>query len=409
MLQQTLTSEGKLNVNLTDKTIEIIKATAPLVKEKAIELNKTIYPLMFSRYPGIKVFFNQTHQREGTQPRAFAASIIDYANAIDNLDSIKSLINNIAEKHASFDIKPVQYKIVSTCLLEVIGNLLGDAGTPEVKSAWKEAVDYLANILIEVERKKYDKTLAKEGGWKGYKKFTITNKENESSLITSFYLEPADGKTVPIFNSGQYISIMLDLPEGSIVFRNYSLSNSTNGKYYRISVKREENGLVSNYLHDTLCQGDKIRVTPPYGSLCLKETDKPTVLISGGVGITPMMSILQNAADQQLTRQIYFIHGTPDRNTHAFKEDVITLTSDHDNFNHQFFYSRDSVKSADTKEGRMTMNSIKEVIGHRKDAEFYLCGPAQMMKDLYRELINWGVTPDNIVYEYFGPKRDITG
>lgn len=396
-------------MNLTDKTIEIIKATAPLVKEKVIELNKTVYPMIFSRYPALKVIFNQSHMREGTQPRALSASIIDYVNAIENLDAIKPLVNNIAEKHASFDIKPVQYKIVTACVLEAIGNLLGDAGTPEVERAWKEAVDCLANILVEAERKKYDETLAKEGGWKGYKKFTITNKKNESKLITSFYLEPVDGNTVPIFNSGQYISIMLDLPEGGTVVRNYSLSNSPNDKYYRISVKREENGLVSNYLHDTLCQGDKIRVNPPYGSLCLKEKDKPAVLISGGVGITPMMSILQDAADRQLTRQIYFIHGTPDRNTHAFKEDVIALTSDHDNFNHHFFYSRDSVKSADTKEGRMTINSIKEIVGHKQDAEYYLCGPAQMMKDLYRELISCGVTPDNIVYEYFGPKRDITG
>ena len=396
-------------MNLTDKTIEIIKATAPLVEEKVIELNKTVYPMIFSRYPALKVIFNQTHMHEGTQPRALSASIIDYVNAIDNLDAIKPLVNNIAEKHASFDIKPVQYKIVTTCVLEVIGDLLGDAVTPEVERAWKDAVDYLANLLIEAERKKYDETLAKEGGWKGYKEFTITNKENESNLITSFYLKPADGKTVPIFNSGQYISIMLDLPEGGTVVRNYSLSNHPNGKYYRISVKREEKGLVSNYLHDTLCQGDKIRVNPPYGSLCLKATDKPAVLISGGVGITPMMSILQDAADQQLTKQIYFIHGTPDRNTHAFKDDVLALTSDNDNFNHQFFYSKDSAKSADTKEGRMTMNSIKEIVGHKKDVEFYLCGPAQMMKYLYRELINWGVTPNNIVYEYFGPKRDITG
>jgi nitric oxide dioxygenase len=141
----------------------------------------------------------------------------------------------------------------------------------------------------------------------------------------------------------------------------------------------------------------------------LKETDKPAVLISGGIGITPMLSILQDAAEQQLTRQIYFIHGTRNRNTHAFKDNIVSLTADHDNFNHQFFYSRNSVKSADTRAGRITMNSIKEIVGHEKDAEFYLCGPTQMMKDLYRGLINWGVTPNNIVYEYFGPKKDITG
>jgi ferredoxin-NADP reductase len=121
------------------------------------------------------------------------------------------------------------------------------------------------------------------------------------------------------------------------------------------------------------------------------------------------MSILQNAADQKLTRQVYFIHGTRNKNTQAFKDDVATLTADRDNFNHQFFYSRNSVKSTDSVPGRITMNSVKEIVNHQKDAEFYLCGPTQMMIDLYRELTNWGVTPDNIIYEYFGPKRDIIG
>jgi nitric oxide dioxygenase len=396
-------------MNLTDETKKIIKATVPIIEENEAELTKRIYPLLFTRNPTMKIFFNRDHLRKGTQPRAFIASIIEYANNIDNLDAIKPLINDIAEKHAALNIKPVQYIIVNICLLEVFGKVLGTKGTHVVKRAWKEALDNLANIVIEAETRKYEETLAKEGGWKGFKKFTITNKENESALITSFYLEPTDGKTIVTGKAGQYINMTLDIPERGTVFRNYSLSSSPNSNYYRISVKREENGLVSNYLHDMLSQGDKIKLSPPYGSLCLKETDKPAVLISGGVGITPMMSILQKAADQKLGRQIYFIHGTRNKNTHAFKDKVATITADHDNLNHHFFYSRNSVKSADTEPGRITMNSVKEIAHHQKDTEFYLCGPAQMMKDLYRELINWGVNQNNIVYEYFGPKRDIIG
>lgn len=396
-------------MNLTVETKEIIKATVPVIEQNEAELTKRIYPLLFTRDPAMKIFFNRDHLRKGTQPRALIASIIEYANNIDNLDEIKPLINDIAEKHAALNIKPVQYSIVNICLLEAFGKVLGTKGTHVVKRAWKEAIENFANIIIEAETRKYEETLAKEGGWKGFKKFTITNKENESIMITSFYLEPTDGKTIVIGKAGQYINMMLDVPERGTVFRNYSLSNSPNNNYYRISVKREEKGLVSNYLHDMLSQGDKIKLSPPYGSLCLKETDKPAVLISGGVGITPMMSILQDAVKQQLTRQIYFIHGTRNSNAHAFKDDVVTLTADHDNVNHHFFYSRNSVKSADTEPGRITMNSVKEIASHQKNAEFYLCGPAQMMKDLYCELINWGVTPNNIVYEYFGPKMDITG
>jgi nitric oxide dioxygenase len=396
-------------MNLTNKTIKIIKATVPIIEQNKVELTKKFYPLLFTRNPTIKIFFNREHVRNGTLPRAVTASIIEYANNIDNLDAIKPLINDIAEKHASLNIKPVQYSVVIKCMLEAIGNVLGTKGTHAVKRAWEEALENLANIIIETETRKYEETLAKEGGWKGYKNFTITNKENESNLITSFYLEPTDGKTIVTGKAGQYISMMLDLPERGTVFRNYSLSSSPNSNYYRISVKREENGLVSNYLHDTLCQGDKIKLNPPYGSLCIKKTDKPAVLISGGVGITPMMSILQNAADQKLTRQVYFIHGTRNKNTHAFKDDVATLTAKRDNFMHHFFYSRNSVKPSNTEPGRITMNSIKEIVNHQKDAEFYLCGPAQMMIDLYRGLNHWGVTPDNIIYEYFGPKGDITG
>ena len=396
-------------MSLTNETKEIIKATVSIIEKNEAELTKRIYPLLFTRDPAMKIFFNREHLRKGTQPRAFIASIIEYANNIDNLDAIKPLINDIAEKHAALNIKPVQYSIVNICLLEVFGKALGTRGTHVVKKAWKEAIEDLANIIIKAETRKYEETLAKEGGWKGFKKFTITNKENESAMITSFYLEPTDGKTIVIGKAGQYINMMLDVPERGTVFRNYSLSSSPNSNYYRISVKREENGLVSNYLHDILSQGDKIKLSPPYGSLYLKETDKPVVLISGGVGITPMISILQDAVKQQLTRQIYFIHGARNKNTHAFKDDVVTLTADHDNVNHHFFYSRNSVKSADTEPGRITMNSVKDIASHQKDAEFYLCGPAQMMKDLYRELINWGVNQNNIVYEYFGPKRDIIG
>lgn len=396
-------------MDLTDETKEIIKATVPIIEKNEAELTKMIYPLLFTRNPSIKIFFNRDHLRKGTQPRAFIGSIIEYAKNIDNLDAIKPLINDIAEKHAALNIKPVQYTIVNICLLEVFGKALGTKGTHVVKKAWKETIESLANIIIEAETRKYEETLAKEGGWKGFKKFTITNKENESALITSFYLEPTDGKTIVIGKAGQYINMMLDVPERGTVFRNYSISSNPNSNYYRISVKREENGLVSNYLHDILSQGDKIKLSPPYGSLFLKETEKSAVLISGGVGITPMMSILQDVVKQQLTRQIYFIHGTRNRNAHAFKDDVETLTADYDNINHHFFYSRNSVESADTQPGRITMNSIKEIASYQKGAEFYLCGPAQMMKDIYRGLSNWGVTSDNIVYEYFGPKMDIIG
>ena len=175
-------------MDLTNKTKEVIKATVPIIEENAVELTKKLYPLLFTRNPSIKIFFNRAHVRNGTQPRAFTASIIEYANNIDNLEAIKPLINDIAEKHASLNIKPVQYTVVNTCILEAIISVLGTKGTHMVKRAWEEAIEYFANIIIETETRKYEETLAKEGGWKGYKNLTITNKENESILIPHFTL-----------------------------------------------------------------------------------------------------------------------------------------------------------------------------------------------------------------------------
>ena len=380
---------------LSNKTIEIVKATAPLVGAHAVEITATFYPILFRDYPEVKSMFNQSHQRDGGQPKALAAAVVAYAMNIDNLGALGGAVESMAERHSSLNIRPEHYPMVGSSLIKAIGQVLGQAATPEVVAAWTEAYVFLADLLIGVERGKYDKTLEKPGGWEGYKEFIVAKKEKESDTITSFYLQPKDGTDIVAYDGGQYISIRVDIPGEEKTVRNYSLSD-WDADYLRISVKKD--GLVSKYLHDTIEDGDTVEINPPYGKFKLNDSGKPAVLISGGVGITPMLSMLKQLVKTKTERKISFLHATRRTSEHAFKREVEDVGEGND-IPYEFFYS-------DAGQ-RITIDNLKLAAKGDINTEFYIVGPGPMMKSLYGALIAWGVSTENIFYEYFGPAGDI--
>lgn len=384
-------------MQLSEKTIEIVKATAPLVGENAVKITSTFYPILFEDYPETKVMFNQSHQRDGGQPKALAAAVVAYALNIDNLGALGGAVEEMAERHASLNIRPEHYPMVGASLIKAIGQVLGDAVTPEIAEAWTEAYGFLAHVLITTERKKYDATLAKPGGWEGYKHFSIVKKVAESDSITSFYLKPADGSAIIPYEAGQYISIKLEMPSEPVTVRNYSLSD-WDADYLRISVKKD--GLVSTYLHEKLEEGDTLEINPPYGVLKLNDSEKPAVLISGGVGITPMLSMLKQLAKTDSARKVSFLHGTQSTSEHAFRAEV-KETCEAKVYRYEYYYKDLSQL--------IKISDLQKACDNNKDSEFYICGPGPMMKALYTALIEWGVAPENIFYEYFGPKGEING
>src|SRR5690606_19850118 len=205
-----------------------------------------------------------------------------------------------------------QYRIVGHHLLASIKEVLGTAASEEILKAWEEAYGELANILINTEEELYREAESAPGGWRGWKRFVIRRKVPESAEITSFYLYPADGGPAPYFLPGQYISVKLFVPLlGLNQPRQYSLSDAPNGEYLRISVKRESSrmtapgGLVSNLLHDQFQEGDEIEISPPFGDFMLHDDrTTPAVLISGGVGITPMLSMLNTLVARGTPRKV---------------------------------------------------------------------------------------------------------
>ncbi|XSG81809.1 MAG: NO-inducible flavohemoprotein [Methyloligella sp. ZOD6] len=402
---------------LSAETIAIVKSTVPVLEAHGETLTRHFYKRMFSHNPEVKPFFNQAHQRAGLQQQALAGAICAYAANIDNLGALGPAVELIAQKHVSLQIKPEQYPIVGENLLASIKEVLGDGATDEVINAWAEAYGLLADVLIGREAEIYDGIASEPGGWTDFKPFRITRKEEESDVITSFYLEPVDGKALPVFKPGQYITLRVPTPEGSTTMRNYSLSDRPGKRWFRISVKREDpkgpdapEGYVSTLLHREIEVGDEIEVAAPCGEFYLHpdlDADRPLVLLAGGVGITPLFSILADALQTTPDREILLVHGTLNEDLQAFKPVIEQLAEKHPNFRRHYCYT-EPAKDDRTRAAHASTGLVDEAVLNRLlpagNAEYYFCGPRPFMVSVYGQLRTRGVPAENLHFEFFGPR-----
>lgn len=390
---------------LSAQTISIVKATVPVLQQYGEQITSHFYRIMFRDYPAVKAYFNQAHQAAGTQPRALANSVLAYAAHIDRLEALKDALPLIVQKHAALDIRPEHYPIVGSCLLQAIKEVLGDAATDDIINAWAEAYQQLADILIAAEEQVYRDNAARTGGWRGPRAFKVVRKQAESSVITSFYLEPVDGGEVMAFQPGQYLTVLLTV-DGQPLRRSYSLSDVPGKSHYRISVKRETNGVASNYLHDQVNVGDELELLAPCGEFVLSESTRPLVLLTGGVGITPAISMLEAAAPTG--RQIEFIHAALNGSVHAFRAQVERIALQYPNV-HLFFVYNDA-QSGDHPHARGFVT--KELLASRltagADVDLYFLGPKPFMQSVFRSAQQLGIPPQQIRYEFFGPLEDLS-
>jgi nitric oxide dioxygenase len=409
---------------LSPETIAIIKATIPALQEHGETLTRHFYRRMFNANPQVKAFFNPAHQHAGTQQRALAAAICAYATHIENPSALGPAVELIAQKHASLDVKAEHYPIVGEHLLASIREVLGEAATENVINAWAQAYGVLADILIRREGEIYDEH-RKAHGWSGFKPFVVSRKQRESATITSFYLTPADGERLHPFQAGQYVTVRVPGTWHQTTLRNYSLSGGPSGSYYRISVKREPApagrsliapaGHVSNYLHDRVGEGDRIELAPPCGEFVLgpRPADNgPLVLISGGVGVTPMLAMLHAAlarGDAE-ARDVWFIHGAANGDAHAFAGEVDDECGIHPRLRVHVRYSEptltDRQECRHHSEGVMDGDLLRMLLAS-PEGEFYYCGPRQMMSLVHSGLLAWDVKPAQMHYEFFGPAQDL--
>jgi nitric oxide dioxygenase len=387
---------------LSDAHRAIVKATVPILETGGEVLTTRFYEMLLRDYPQVVPLFNQAHQRTGEQPRALANGILMYAKNIDRLEAVGGLVGAIVSKHVALQILPEHYPMVGDSLLRAIREVLGEEiATDAVIEAWGAAYGQLADILIGAEKQVYEETAQAEGGWRGTRDFVVTRKVAESEEITSFYFEPADGKPVLHFQPGQYIGLRVTV-DGEDMRRQYSLSAAANGQHYRISVKREPGGKVSNHLHDQVREGSVVQLMPPSGQFTLSAGDKPLVLISGGVGITPMLSMLDAAL--QTDRPVHFIHAARHGGVHAFRGQLEDRAGKHPQLQTYFCYEQPREQDrAPHAAGMIDQALLAKWLPASPDVDAYFVGPTSFMKAMKRHLAALGVPAAQSRFEFFGP------
>ncbi len=381
----------------------IVKSTVPLLESGGEALITHFYRTLLDENPGVRPLFNQANQASGDQPRALANGVLMYARHIDELDQLGGLLARIINKHVALQIQAEHYPIVGACLLRAIETVLGsDIATPQVLSAWGNAYQQLADILIAAEAEVYQHKAEAPGGWRGGRDFTLAARVQESEEIVSFYFEPADGEAILDFSPGQYIGIKLMI-DGEEHRRNYSLSALATAGRYRISVKREAGGRVSNFLHDRLQAGDQVQLFPPAGEFVLQAGSKPLVLISGGVGITPTLAMLEAALPSG--RPIYFVHSARNAAVQGFGDWVDNLAARHPQLK-RFYCHAEAGGQADAV-GLLDQELLAQWLPADRDVDAYFLGPKGFMKAVKGYLKALGVPDAQARYEFFGPAAQL--
>lgn len=389
---------------LSQQTIDIVKSTVPVLEQHGKTITTVFYKNMFAAHPELLNIFNHANQSKGRQQTALANTVYAAAAHIDNLEAIIPAVVQIAHKHVSLGIQKEHYPIVGYHLLGAIKEVLGDAATPEIIAAWGEAYEVIAGAFIGIEKNMYDNTEDAEGGWRTFKDFIIADKVQESEVITSFYLKPADGEKLPTYKPGQYITVRFSIPGDEFTLnRQYSLSQAPGNDTFRISVKREDecvpNGKASVHLHNGLNVGDKIEVSAPAGDFYLDtESTTPVTLISGGVGITPMMAMYQTIANVSPERPVAFLHSARTRGHQAFHKVLNSLTETLPNTKYEVLYSEEG-------DGFINREFLAKHVAEGSD--IYVCGPTPFMQAVISALIANGVAEEKIHFEFFGPAEEL--
>jgi nitric oxide dioxygenase len=380
----------------------IVKATVPLLESGGEALIRHFYTMLMDENPEVRPLFNQANQASGAQQRALANGVLMYARHIDQLEQLGGLVGQIINKHVALNILPEHYPIVGKCLLRSIREVLGaEIATDAVIDAWAAAYQQLADLLIGLEEQIYAKREAAPGGWRGTRLFRVASKARESDEITSFYLRPDDGGELLAFEPGQYIGVRLFI-NGEELRRNYSLSAASNGREYRISVKREPNGKVSNHLHANVAEGDTLELFAPSGDFKLEQSDKPLVLISGGVGITPTLAMLQAALETD--RPVHFIHSARHGGVHAFRRTLDELAARHPQLKRFYCYEQKRAEDGEVQgTGYLDEARLAKWLPKTRDVDVYFLGPIAFMKAVKKHLKAIGVPESQSHYEFFGP------
>ncbi len=282
---------------------------------------------------------------------------------------------------------------------------------PALSPGWKMSLQALLEQAVRGETTGGNPGLVPASGpppaWQGFRPLQVSQIQQESTSVRSLVLVPADNHPLAAALPGQFVILRLKLgPDAPPLLRNYSLSDAPATDHYRISVKQEANGAASTYLHTRVSVGDVLDVSAPRGSFILQPATRPIVLLSAGVGATPVLAMLHTLAAEATSRDVWWLFGARNRDEHPFAKEVSRLLQLLSHSHRSILYSRPTQQERPGLDfdaiGHLNLSVLKQ-IGVPREADFYLCGPAAFAHDLTRELTDWGVSRERLHTELFGP------
>ena len=324
-----------------------------------------------------------------------AASVVAYATNINDLSPLLvpgGAVEAICNRHAALEIHPMQYVVVHENLMNAIGEILGDVVTPEIAGAWSEAVLFLAKVFIDTEEALYKKVEAREGGWSGYAEFEVSKIKDMTAdgSVKQVTFKPPSGSALEgknfDFTAGQYLSLQIDIDgDGRTAPRHYTCTSPVGADFLQCTIKKNKGGKMSSYVHKYLEVGHKVTLAAPLGIFTAPEMPTSAVLMSAGIGVTPMVNLQRNLGENVKL----VVNVCRSEENHPYKEFFDEAGSD-------TLFKYTSVT------GRPTADDLaQETIDKAgTDNEFYICGPEFWMSDVQAALTSKGAK--NVICEVFG-------
>ncbi|GJF08563.1 hemin transporter [Mycolicibacterium cyprinidarum] len=409
----SITANTAAAVELEPAHAQIVSATLPLIGAHIDEITTEFYRRMFAAHPELlRNLFNRGNQAEGAQQRALAASIATFATHLvdPSLPHPAELLSRIGHKHASLGVTADQYPIVYDNLFAAIVTVLGaDTVTDEVAAAWDRVFWIMADTLIALERDLYRAAGVADGDV--YRRARVISRVDDPSGAVLLTVRSV-GEPFAGFLPGQYVSVGVTMPDGARQLRQYSLVNAPRGYELTFAVKPvpavadQPAGAVSGWIAANVCIGDLLDVTVPFGDLPAPSGDEPLVLISAGIGITPMIGMLEYLALEAPDAAVQVLHADRSDLSHPLRERQRELLAQLPKASLDVWYEDGmTAGAAEAHPGLLTL----EKVDLAADAHVYLCGNSGFVQAVRSQLVDRGVPAERLHCELFSPNDWLLG
>lgn len=371
--------------------------TLPVIAAHIGEISEVFYTRMFAAVPELGTnLFNRSNQANHTQQQALASSIAAFASLLvtHQPTDIDAIMSRTAAKHASLGVTAGLYEIVREHLFAAIADVLGDAVTTEVATAWDEVYTLMANSLVEQEARLYEQAGVAPG--QVWRSAVVAAREYDGAHAATLFLRPTDDRPFPMHLPGQYISVRVPFVDGTEQIRQYTLVRGRLRGEWALSVKRVPGGLVSPVLVDQVEAGHQLSVSHPFGSVVIDDGDTPLLLVSAGIGITNTLAALQHLAAQHSRRQVTIVHVESSAYEHVRRVEFHALAA---TLPHARVYLRYTDFDSIHDDGRNPLRGISLPA----NAHTYVCGPVDFMRAIRTQLVTAGLPPDSVHFEAFAP------